>query len=55
VGPRSSEVLQRGAETLTRDEAQVGLEAAPQANARLRLAMREYPLDETILGEGVHQ
>ena len=55
VGLGAGEVLQRGAEALARHEPQVRLEAAPEPHARLRLAVREHPLDQLVAGERVHQ
>ena len=55
VGLRSGEVLQRGAAAVGGDEAQVGLEAALDEDARFRLAVAEHALDQTVLDEVVHQ
>ena len=52
---RAGEVLHRGAEALARHEPQVGLEAAPEQHARLRVAVREDALDQLVAREGVHQ
>ena len=55
VGLRSGEVLQRGAAAVGGDEAQIGLEAALEEDARFRVAVAEHALDQTVLDERVHQ
>ncbi len=52
---RPGEVLLRRAEALARHQPQVGLESAPQQDARLGLAASEHALDQPVAGEHVHQ
>ncbi len=55
MGFRAREVLERGAQALRRDQAQIGLEAAPEPHAGFRVAVRKDPLDQLVAGEGIHQ
>ena len=51
VGLGAGEILECGAEALARDDPQVGLEAAPEPDARFSVAMGEHALDEAVSGE----
>ena len=51
---RPGEILHRGSVTLLWNEPQIGLNAAPQQDARLGFSLAENPIDELVHGEGGH-
>ena len=55
VGLGAGEVLHGGAAALARHQPQVGLIAAAQPDARLRVALAEHALDARVGDEHVHQ
>ena len=55
VGLRSGEVLERRATALAGDQAEVGLVAAAQQDAALRLPLAEHAFGKRVPGEGADQ